>query len=195
MYLFFDTETTGLPKDYNASFKDVDNWPRIIQLAWAVFNSEGKCFKKSETLILPDGWVIPNEDFWIYNGLTQDESLKNGKPIKGALEQFIIEVDDNTHLIAHNMKFDLNIVAAEMFRLGIKSSGKINKICTMQSTIDLLKLPGKYGFKYPKLEELHNHLFNEGFDGAHDALNDVMATAKCFFELKKRNQITINEPV
>lgn len=41
------------------------------------------------------------------------------------------------------------------------------------------------GFNGPILQELHNHLFNEDFDGAHDALADVKATARCFFELKR----------
>ena len=31
-YLFFDTETTGLPKNYNAPITDTDNWPRLVQL-------------------------------------------------------------------------------------------------------------------------------------------------------------------
>ena len=34
MYLIFDTETTGLPKNYNAPITDTDNWPRLVQLAW-----------------------------------------------------------------------------------------------------------------------------------------------------------------
>jgi hypothetical protein len=28
MYLIFDTETTGLPKKWNAPITDIDNWPR-----------------------------------------------------------------------------------------------------------------------------------------------------------------------
>lgn len=31
--LFIDSESTGLPKQYNASYEDVDNWPRVISLA------------------------------------------------------------------------------------------------------------------------------------------------------------------
>ncbi len=52
---------------------------------------------------------------------------------------------------------------------------------------DILKIPSRKGsgYKWPKLEELHNFLFKEGFDGAHDALNDVMATSKCYFEMNK----------
>ena len=32
MYLIFDTETTGLPKNWKAPLTDFDNWPRMVQL-------------------------------------------------------------------------------------------------------------------------------------------------------------------
>ena len=41
MYVFFDTETTGLPNDYDAPASDTDNWPRIVQLAWALTDKSG----------------------------------------------------------------------------------------------------------------------------------------------------------
>ena len=40
MYIVFDTETTGLPKKYNAPFTDTDNWPRMVQLAWIVYDED-----------------------------------------------------------------------------------------------------------------------------------------------------------
>ena len=61
----------------------------------------------------------------------------------------------------------------------------------MKSMTDIMQLPGPYGFKYPSLNELHNWLFGCSFEGAHDALDDVKATAKCFFELKRKKLITI----
>jgi len=30
MYLFFDTETTGLPRNWKAPVTDLDNWPRMV---------------------------------------------------------------------------------------------------------------------------------------------------------------------
>ena len=61
----------------------------------------------------------------------------------------------------------------------------------MKSMTDVMQLPGPYGFKFPSLKELHNYLFKCDFEGAHDAGDDVSATAKCFFELKKQNLITL----
>ena len=36
--LFFDTETTGVPRDPRASIADSANWPHIVQMAWAAFS-------------------------------------------------------------------------------------------------------------------------------------------------------------
>jgi hypothetical protein len=42
MFLIFDTETTGLPRDYNAAITDLDNWPRMVQIAWQLHDKTGK---------------------------------------------------------------------------------------------------------------------------------------------------------
>jgi len=94
-------------------------------------------------------------------------------------------------LIAHNMSFDYNILGAEMIRGNKRANKKVTRVCTMQSTIDFCQLPGKYGYKFPKLEELHTKLFGVNFDGAHDAFADTMACGKCFFELLRRGIIKL----
>lgn len=193
MYLFFDTETTGKITDYKASFKEVEKFPRITQFAWQLYNSEGKLFKSFQSLVKPDGWEVPKEEFFINNNMSTERCEKDGKPIKPMLEQFLIELNACKYLLAHNMNFDLPVTASEMFRLGMQAQNKPQKICTMQSTTDICKLPGPYGFKWPSLQELHKFLFGCDFEGAHDASDDVTATAKCFFELKRRNLLVITE--
>lgn len=191
MYLFFDTETTGKAKNFNASFKDIDNWPRITQLAWQVYSKEGKLFKSYSSLIKPDGWEIPKEQFFIDNNMSTERCEKDGVDLKKVIDLFVIELNQCKFLLAHNMSFDLNVMACEMFRTGITAENKPVKFCTMKSMTDIMQLPGPYGFKYPSLNELHNWLFGCSFEGAHDALDDVKATAKCFFELKRKKLITI----
>lgn len=193
MYLFFDTETTGKITDYKASFKEVEKFPRITQFAWQVYNSEGKLFKSFQSLVKPDGWKVPKEEFFIKNNMSTERCELEGRPIKPMLEQFLNELEDCKYLLAHNMNFDLPVTASEMYRLGFQAKNKPQKICTMQPTTDICQLPGPYGFKWPSLQELHQFLFKCDFEGAHDASDDVTATAKCFFELKKRNLLVITE--
>lgn len=188
----FDTETTGTPRLYNASMKDLDNWPRVIQLAWIQFEMNGNVLKEREMLIKPDGWVVPDGQFWRDHGFNTQRNMDFGIPIKQALDELIQDIEESDILIAHNMNFDYNVIGAEMIRAKVAAKTKPKKFCTMKSTIDYCALPGKFGYKFPKLEELHNKLFGTGFDGAHDAYNDTRAAMNCFIELTKRNIIDLN---
>lgn len=58
MYIIFDTETTGLPRDYNAPMSDVDNWPRLVQIAWQLHDAKGKLLSNHNYIIRPEGFTI-----------------------------------------------------------------------------------------------------------------------------------------
>lgn len=191
-FLFFDCETNGLPISYGASYADVDNWPRIIQLAWILADQDAEVLEQHSALIKPDGWEIPSEKFWIDNGFSTARSLEHGLPMDGVLDRFMASKGVADVLVAHNLNFDHRIVWAEIIRSGRQPRSGMHKICTMQSSTSFCKLPGKgKSFKWPKLEELHRTLFGEGFEGAHDAMADITATAKCFYELVRLGVITL----
>lgn len=187
-YLVFDTETNGKIVGKPSSFREVELYPRITHLCWGLFNSEGSLYASFNHLIKPEGWVIPKEAFFIENGHSTERCELLGVGIEWALEVFLNAVSQADVLIAHNMAFDYNVIASELYRADMLPSNpsKKEQYCTMLRSVDLLKLPGNYGYKYPNLQELHKYLFGEGFVGGHDAFNDVMACAKCFFELKRR---------
>ena len=193
MYLVFDCETTGKPINYKAPMQDVDNWPRVAQLAWALFDADKQLISSACHLILPDGWEIPKEQFFIDNGMSTERNMAEGIPIKTVLDQFIENYNQCNFLIAHNLTFDYNIVGAEMIRTKVRANKKLKAICTMETTTQFCKLHGGYGgkYKWPKLEELHHKLFGVKFDNAHDALGDVKATGRCFFELLEKGIITL----
>ena len=89
-------------------------------------------------------------------------------------------------MIAHNIQFDEKIVGAEFLRAGSRNhlEAKPRK-CTMLSSTNYCGIPGPYGNKWPKLQELHAKLFREVFPDAHNALADVRACSKCYFELRR----------
>lgn len=188
MKLIFDTETNGLPKSFQGAFTDTNNWPRVIQLAYAVYDDDCNLVFEHKNLIKPDGWEVPNEKFWIDHGYSNEQSIREGKPIKDELLQFIEWINKCDTMIAHNLSFDYPILICEMIRAGLKADKKPEKFCTMKYSTNICKLPSRngFGYKWPKLEELHHFLFEIGFDGAHDALNDVRATARCYFELMRK---------
>lgn len=189
MYLFFDTETTGLPKDYGAHVHDVENWPRMVQLAFIHCDKFGKVLSEHNYIISPDGFEIP-EDVVKIHGLTTEVAKHIGFELKDVLDIFETIYSKSEFLIAHNINFDKKIIGAELIRAGkekvYENLKKGKNICTMTSTSKIVKLKSHAGGnKWPKLQELHKHLFGFEFKNAHDALVDVKATARCFFELKR----------
>ena len=46
--LFFDTETTGVPRNYNAPSTDTDNWPRMVQLGYIIYDLNRNVIKKED---------------------------------------------------------------------------------------------------------------------------------------------------
>ena len=184
-YLFFDTETTGVPKDWKAPITNFDNWPRIVQLAWLVYDSKGNQILKNEFIIKPNGFEIPSEASNVH-GITTQYAIKNGVPIEDVLLNFEKHCEKSKYLIAHNINFDSKVTSSEYLRILSRNPiSRLEKMCTMESSTNYCKIPGNYGYKWPKLSELHIKLFGVDFEGAHNALADIEATAKCFWEMKK----------
>ena len=185
MYLFFDTETTGLPKNYKAPVSDIKNWPRLVQIAWLVTDDGGKEIKSAEYIIKPNGFSIPAEAAEIH-GITDEIASRSGVELKPVLEEIAADISTVAVLIAHNIQFDEMILGAEFLRMESLNhlEGKLRK-CTMKASTNFCQLPGPRGNKWPKLQELHLRLFRKGFDNAHNALADVRACSKCYFELRR----------
>ena len=188
-YLFFDTETTGLPKDYKAPVTDVDNWPRLVQIGWITMDENQNVLEEKEYIIFPDSFTIPKEASDVHR-ITQERAEKGGVPVLTVLQEFRNAIQQADFLVGHNIEFDCNIVGAEFIRNDVEFlENKLPRICTMKRSIDFCALPGKWGYKWPKLMELHVKLFNEEFEEAHAAMADIKATAKCFFELQRLDVI------
>ncbi len=188
MFLIYDTETTGLPKNYNAPLTDSDNWPRLVQLAWQLHDAKGKLLSRGNSIVRPDGFTIPFQSAKIH-GITTERAEKEGLPLREVIEAFHKDLGSATYIMGHNIEFDVNIVGAELHRLGqsFEVLTDIASIDSKEEATAFCAIPGGRGgkFKWPTLTELYTKLFKKGFGDAHDAAYDVDATARCFFELCK----------
>lgn len=185
MYLFFDTETTGLPRNWKAPVSNVNNWPRMVQIAWLVYDSFGNKLESANYIIKPEGYRIPSDASNVH-GITTEIAEQEGKELSFVLNQFSQRINDAKYLVAHNMNFDEKIVGAEFIRKNITNQlFRKNRICTMESSTNYCKISGPYGYKWPKLSELHIKLFGVDFEEAHDAAADINATAKCFWRMRE----------
>ncbi len=185
MYLIFDTETTGFPKDYNAPLTRFDNWPRMVQIAWQLHDYDGQLMESDAFVVKPDGYTIPFKAEEVH-GISTAMAGKYGQDIRPVLDRFAEVLVKASHIAGHNIEFDLKIAGSEFLRNGYQNllEGK-TVVDSMKTSVNFCALPGGRGggFKYPKLGELHVKLFGETFEEAHNAVADVIATSRCFLEM------------
>lgn len=189
MFLIFDTETTGLPRDFDAPFTDTDNWPRLVQLAWQLHDDTGELLEVKNYIVRPDGFTIPFNAEQIH-GISTERAQKTGIPLKEVLSIFEEAVAKAEFAVGHNIGFDINILSCEYHRLSADTQLRELKESDTKSdlTAEFTAIEGGKGgkYKWPTLTELYEKLFNEGFDEAHNASADVEATARVFLELVRR---------
>jgi DNA polymerase III epsilon subunit-like protein len=189
--LFFDTETTGLPRHSAVSALQLkNNWPDLVSICWIVCD-DGSPVKKEYHMIKPEGWVIDPSASKIH-GITQEVAMAEGESLKTVLETFYGDYVTADQVIAHNMFFDRNVLfAAFAWRLNIGPTGfwKHSKdVCTMLKSKDELKIPSKYSktrdmYKYPSLDELYRDTFGTAPPGnAHSADRDTEVLVAIFFK-------------
>src|SRR5690606_6093361 len=158
MYLIFDTDTTGLPKRWDAPITDTDNWPRCVQIAWQLHDDMGRLIEHQDYLVKPDGFNIPYDAERVH-GISTELALEQGIDLVEVLEKFNIALDKAKFIVGQNIGFDINIMGCEFHRMGIATTmgeKAVLDTCT-EVTANLLQLPGGRGgkFKLPNLTELH----------------------------------------
>ena len=188
MFLFFDTETTGLNR-----YKD-----NLVQLAWVVADENGKILSENEWIIKPSGFTIPYMAERVH-GISTSHAKLHGIRLETALEKFVSDAKTAIFIVAHNISFDLAVLKTAFSKCGLDYSlSGLQQIDTMTISTNWCQLPkvnGISGFKRPKLEELHYRLFGAGFENAHQALADTKATMKCFYALINKGVIHIPDSI
>ncbi|MDD5418369.1 MAG: 3'-5' exonuclease [Methanomicrobiaceae archaeon] len=189
-YLIFDTETAGLPRGRRRYSRTSVQWPRLVQIAWIVFDENENAVERNAAIIQPQGFTIPAEAARIH-GITTELAYAKGIPLRTALLEFSWAAERSTVAVAHNMAFDASVIAAEYAREGLTDPlVRLPKICTMESSAAFCKIRRPGGYKWPALSELHAVLFSSAYGGVHNAADDADACARCFFELKRRGIIS-----
>ncbi len=190
--LFFDTETTGLPKERSkAATEGPNNWPELVSISWAVTDGP-KIIRAKSYMIQPVGWNIPKDSIKIH-GITQQMAETDGVELRHVMGEFIRDLLQVDIAIAHNIEFDKNVVtAAALYHCKQDVALKWPKyeFCTCESSRAVCKLatykPTLSGmYKAPKLTELYVHAFKNPPPDIllHTSLGDVLILIASFFKL------------
>lgn len=190
MILVFDTETTGLP--LKGLPNDHPNQPHLVQIGIIQADLAFTEVQSVSLIVRPDSWTIP-ENVVKVHGITTNLALAHGVPITVALAIYTNLRATATALVAHNVEFDLQIMAIALARSGRTPAhpGPSVIICTADLATPVLNLPptermlaaGINKPKRPSLKECYQHFFKEDLPGAHDALSDARACMRIYREL------------
>lgn len=148
MLLFVDTETTGVPIDPTASFKNIDNWPTITQLAWQVYDKEGQLWDARNYVVSKE---INTEQ------ITElDYVPKEILPIHVILSRLSTIIRYCDVIIGHNIQYDVQVILSELYRYGMDTDklSSMRQFCTMQNGVKACGFETGMGERYPKLQEL-----------------------------------------
>jgi DNA polymerase III subunit epsilon len=186
MILFFDTETTGIP-DPKLPAEDPSQ-PRVVQIAAIMDYPDGTEAQRLDVILYCDD--VPEEASNVH-GITTEISRKIGLNEGTGIDLFIDMLEVSELVVAHNAPFDIGILTGSARRITCNPTfdpfaGK-PVFDTMRAGKIILKLPDRQGgLRNPSLTVLHKGLFGCDFEGAHRAITDVLATRKCFYELRPR---------
>jgi DNA polymerase-3 subunit alpha/DNA polymerase-3 subunit epsilon len=180
MFLFVDTETTGLSPT-----------SRIVSVSWAVFDGSQTQISCQHHLVQPIGFTIPASATRVH-GITTDRAQRTGLPLQTVLQALNADINSckPSLCVGHNISFDLPILLNEYRNAQVEDRlSVLPSYCTMRNSVHICRLPRRHGgaYKNPSLSELHKHLFGVPHLGAHDALADVLACVRCFFRLRTAN--------
>lgn len=187
-----DCETTGLP-DYNLRARDVRQ-PHIVSLAALLCDDSGNILEQYEAIAKPDGWSIPPELTAIH-GISNEHALKVGIPEKEILVKALAMIRAGQMFVAFNEMFDRFIIRCGLRRYDLMQDSEdaawksMPRRCAMKPMVNICKLPfpnGRKGWKYPRLQEAYKHAFGKEFEGAHNALADLLATRELYLWQKQQ---------
>ena len=165
-FMVLDTETSDLNGD-------------VIQLAYIIIDENFKIIKTVNKFIKDR---IPSKETILIHGITVEKLRKEGTDFNDVFKEFITDLKNIDYIVGHNIAFDLRIIINNLrkFEIKIISNGKIN-----YNIFKNYEIKDTYTLSNKKLEILYNELFNKPIIGAHNALNDVLATFECYKYLLK----------
>ncbi|QNH63788.1 3'-5' exonuclease [Hymenobacter sediminicola] len=187
--LFVDTETTGLPGRWNLPYDAPGaTWPYVAQVAWQVYTPDGQLVKEAmHYLHIPDGSMLAPA--LAVHGLTEAFLQEAGQEPAQVLQLLLNDLQQfRPRVIGYFLQLDFHVLSASLHRAGLPNLlPELPQFCLMRVT----ERPNDGTHRrYQRLSELHENLFRESMPALHDAYQDAVATARCFFELRQRGRIS-----
>ena len=204
--LVFDTETSGLPTERNASIRSTEKWPHILQFSYILYDIQSSNILDlmNEYIKIADDVEISEKSIEIHE-ITRETCQNKGVSIDHALNRFNKAMANADLIVAHNLEFDKNLVLVESIRNNIEQQFTVDgqekhEYCTMKNNIDRCKIErisktGKPYYKYPTLSELYQHLFHITPNATHNSIVDVLICLRIFVLIYTEHDVLSRESI
>lgn len=195
-YIFFDTETNGLPEDAKiGAHREPDSWPELVQIAWVVTDDDFNTLSEKSYIIYPEGWRVSKTSTEIH-GISNAQAMKEGRDLKEVLTEFEQDYLNAELAVCHNLAFDENVLVAAFARAGIKSPmKKVDRLCTMRVSCQYVGIENNWGkYKWPKLGELYKRATGKYFEETHNAYQDVKGLIEAYKAMVADSSFIRREP-
>jgi DNA polymerase III epsilon subunit-like protein len=200
MALIIDTETSGLPDTRNLrwgvypDYRDLEKYDgaRIVQFSILITDTKFKYEDVKDYIIKREGFEITNENF---HGISNEISDTVGVDFNTvAIDIFYELLKKTTHIVAHNVGFDVGVIKSELHRRNLQyiidELDKKTLLCTMKHMKPILKIINQYGnYKNPSLNEIYKYNFKTDVENAHNSLYDVYNLHKVVEHMYKNNTL------
>lgn len=185
-YVVVNSKTNGLPISNNAPVSELDNWPRIIHLAWAIVESNGRVVKRENHIIYPEGFKI-SKDYEQRYGISTKLAKDEGDDLVAVLDSFVGDTQKSDYIVGHNVDFHKKVIAAELLRANQKDViSNSPSICTMFQGYQC----AEFKFcKWPSLIELYQRLFGHQFKETGSLNKEMLMVVECLIEMLKKGII------
>lgn len=189
--LFLDTETSDLPKKWDKKYSDLQNWPHVLQIAWVIFDTDFNEVKRTNKYIYEPLILISRESEKVH-GLTPHFLREHGENKKIVLRKLAHDLKKyNPLIVGHFLSFDIQVICAEFLRSKLPIPfEKLRYFCTLWHSKQYVRNPNRV---YLNLALLHETLFTAIPQNLHHAENDVDVTAKCYLEMTRRNELSVQD--
>lgn len=179
--MIIDTETTGLPDKGLHWSTDYGLFPHIVEIAWKIEDRE-------HSFILNQcGRKIPKEATEVH-GITNQMAMASPYTFRHIVPLLLHDAEQANILVGHNFYFDTSIIKANIIR--DFGTDDLTRVCTAfdkSKRIDTLRMAMKMKMGFLSLPGLHEKLFGCGYK-CHRAMDDLLATERCYNELLSRKQ-------
>jgi DNA polymerase III epsilon subunit-like protein len=159
--MVLDTETADLNGD-------------IIQLSYIIVDNDMNIVKKVNKYIIDR---IPSSETVSIHNITINKLRTKGSEFNDVINTFIKDLENVDYIVGHNVGYDLRVIVNNLrkYEITIITDNKVNN-----NIFSNILIKDTYQMSKKSLEQLHQELFNAPVYGAHNAINDVLATFECY---------------